>query len=114
MLRSITWTRLCVGATLTLALLSASAFAADPVLSDRVRKLIADKGVEAARQEAPMLVVAAQGQPVAALAVVDELPCLVVGGVGVLPDADQAGTIVKILVEDGQPVEYNQPLFIIE
>ena len=29
-------------------------------------------------------------------------------------ESDQAGTIVKILVEDGQPVEYNQPLFIID
>jgi hypothetical protein len=48
---------------LLVLVLAASAFAADPVLSDRVRKLIADKGVEAARQEAPMLVVAAQGEP---------------------------------------------------
>lgn len=29
-------------------------------------------------------------------------------------ESDQAGTLVKILVEDGQPVEYNQPLFIID
>ena len=29
-------------------------------------------------------------------------------------EADKAGTIKKILVENGQPVEYNQPLFIIE
>ena len=29
-------------------------------------------------------------------------------------ESDQAGTIVKILVEDGQPVEYDQPLFIID
>ena len=28
--------------------------------------------------------------------------------------ADKAGTIKAILVENGQPVEYNQPLFIIE
>ncbi|PLX32482.1 MAG: acetyl-CoA carboxylase biotin carboxyl carrier protein [Ignavibacteria bacterium] len=28
-------------------------------------------------------------------------------------ESDQSGTIVKILVEDGQPVEYNQPLFIV-
>jgi acetyl-CoA carboxylase biotin carboxyl carrier protein len=29
-------------------------------------------------------------------------------------EADKAGTIAKIMVENGQPVEYNQPLFIIE
>ncbi|MDH5184360.1 MAG: acetyl-CoA carboxylase biotin carboxyl carrier protein [Gammaproteobacteria bacterium] len=29
-------------------------------------------------------------------------------------EADKAGVIKKILVENGQPVEYNQPLFIIE
>lgn len=29
-------------------------------------------------------------------------------------DADQAGTIKAILVENGQPVEYGQPLFVIE
>jgi len=29
-------------------------------------------------------------------------------------EADKAGVIVKISVEDGQPVEYNQPLFTIE
>ncbi len=29
-------------------------------------------------------------------------------------DADKAGTITKILVENGQPVEFGQPLFIIE
>ncbi len=28
-------------------------------------------------------------------------------------EADQAGTITDILVENGQPVEYNQPLFVI-
>ncbi len=29
-------------------------------------------------------------------------------------ESDKAGTIKQILVENGQPVEYNQPLFIIE
>ena len=29
-------------------------------------------------------------------------------------DADHAGTIARILVENGQPVEYDQPLLIIE
>ncbi len=29
-------------------------------------------------------------------------------------EADASGKIVKILVENGQPVEYNQPLFIID
>ncbi len=29
-------------------------------------------------------------------------------------EADKDGTIIKILVEDGKPVEYGQPLFIIE
>jgi acetyl-CoA carboxylase biotin carboxyl carrier protein len=29
-------------------------------------------------------------------------------------EADKSGVIVKILVEDTQPVEYNQPLFVIE
>ena len=29
-------------------------------------------------------------------------------------ESDKAGKITKILVENGQPVEYNQPLFIIE
>jgi len=29
-------------------------------------------------------------------------------------ESDKAGTLVKVLVENGQPVEYNQPLFIIE
>jgi len=28
-------------------------------------------------------------------------------------EADQAGTITDILVENGQPIEYNQPLFVI-
>ncbi len=28
-------------------------------------------------------------------------------------ESDKAGTLVKVLVENGQPVEYNQPLFII-
>jgi acetyl-CoA carboxylase biotin carboxyl carrier protein len=28
-------------------------------------------------------------------------------------EADEAGTVKKILVENGQPVEYNQPLFVI-
>jgi len=28
-------------------------------------------------------------------------------------DADMSGTITKILVENGQPVEFGQPLFII-
>ena len=28
-------------------------------------------------------------------------------------DADKAGTITQILVENGQPVEYGQPLFVI-
>ncbi|MEM6405863.1 MAG: acetyl-CoA carboxylase biotin carboxyl carrier protein [Pseudomonadota bacterium] len=28
-------------------------------------------------------------------------------------EADQSGTITDILVENGQPVEYNQPLFVI-
>ena len=28
-------------------------------------------------------------------------------------EAEQNGTITKILVEDGKPVEYNQPLFVI-
>lgn len=26
-------------------------------------------------------------------------------------ESDVSGTVVKILVENGQPVEYNQPLF---
>jgi acetyl-CoA carboxylase biotin carboxyl carrier protein len=29
-------------------------------------------------------------------------------------DADKTGTIKRILVENGQPVEYGQPLFVIE
>jgi len=29
-------------------------------------------------------------------------------------ESDQTGTIVKILTEDAQPVEYNQPLFVIK
>ncbi|NIP72400.1 MAG: acetyl-CoA carboxylase biotin carboxyl carrier protein, partial [Gammaproteobacteria bacterium] len=29
-------------------------------------------------------------------------------------EADKAGTVAAILVENGQPVEYGQPLFIIE
>ena len=29
-------------------------------------------------------------------------------------EADKDGVVKKILVENGQPVEYNQPLFIIE
>ena len=29
-------------------------------------------------------------------------------------ESDKSGTITRILVENGQPVEYNQPLFIIE
>ena len=29
-------------------------------------------------------------------------------------DADKAGTITKVMVENGQPVEFGQPLFIIE
>ncbi|MFQ5648970.1 MAG: acetyl-CoA carboxylase biotin carboxyl carrier protein [bacterium] len=29
-------------------------------------------------------------------------------------ESEQAGKIVDILVQDGQPVEYNQPLFLIE
>jgi len=29
-------------------------------------------------------------------------------------EADKAGTVKAILVENGQPVEYNQPLFVIE
>ena len=29
-------------------------------------------------------------------------------------ESDKAGTLAKVLVENGQPVEYNQPLFIIE
>lgn len=29
-------------------------------------------------------------------------------------ESDKAGTVARILVENGQPVEYNQPLFIIE
>lgn len=29
-------------------------------------------------------------------------------------EADKAGTITKILVDNGQPVEYGQPLFVIE
>jgi acetyl-CoA carboxylase biotin carboxyl carrier protein len=29
-------------------------------------------------------------------------------------EADKAGTIKAVLVENGQPVEYNQPLFVIE
>jgi acetyl-CoA carboxylase biotin carboxyl carrier protein len=29
-------------------------------------------------------------------------------------EADAAGVISKILVENAQPVEYNQPLFVIE
>jgi len=29
-------------------------------------------------------------------------------------EADKAGKVARILVENGQPVEYNQPLFVIE
>jgi biotin carboxyl carrier protein len=29
-------------------------------------------------------------------------------------ESDISGKIVKILVENGKPVEYNQPLFLIE
>ena len=29
-------------------------------------------------------------------------------------EADKAGKVIKILVENAQPVEYNQPLFVIE
>jgi acetyl-CoA carboxylase biotin carboxyl carrier protein len=29
-------------------------------------------------------------------------------------EADKAGKVTKILVENAQPVEYNQPLFVIE
>lgn len=29
-------------------------------------------------------------------------------------EADKSGTVAKVLVENAQPVEYNQPLFIIE
>ena len=29
-------------------------------------------------------------------------------------EADKSGTIAKVLIENGQPVEYGQPLFIIE
>ena len=29
-------------------------------------------------------------------------------------ESERAGTVKKILVENGQPVEYNQPLFVIE
>jgi len=29
-------------------------------------------------------------------------------------ESDVAGKVVKILVENGKPVEYNQPLFLIE
>ena len=29
-------------------------------------------------------------------------------------ESDKAGTVKKVLVENGQPVEYNQPLFVIE
>jgi len=29
-------------------------------------------------------------------------------------ESDASGTVTKILVENGQPVEYNQPLFVIE
>jgi acetyl-CoA carboxylase biotin carboxyl carrier protein len=29
-------------------------------------------------------------------------------------ESDKTGTVKKILVENGQPVEYNEPLFIID
>lgn len=29
-------------------------------------------------------------------------------------ESDASGTVTKVLVENGQPVEYNQPLFVIE
>jgi acetyl-CoA carboxylase biotin carboxyl carrier protein len=29
-------------------------------------------------------------------------------------ESDKSGIIKKILVENGQPVEYNQPLFVVE
>ena len=29
-------------------------------------------------------------------------------------ESDCAGTVIKVLVENGQPVEYNQPLFVIK
>jgi biotin carboxyl carrier protein len=28
-------------------------------------------------------------------------------------ESDASGTIIKVLVENGKPVEYNQPLFLI-
>ena len=28
-------------------------------------------------------------------------------------ESDKGGTVVAILVENGQPIEYNQPLFVI-
>jgi acetyl-CoA carboxylase biotin carboxyl carrier protein len=29
-------------------------------------------------------------------------------------ESDVAGTVIKVLVENGQAVEYNQPLFLID
>jgi acetyl-CoA carboxylase biotin carboxyl carrier protein len=29
-------------------------------------------------------------------------------------EADKAGKLTRVLVENGQPVEYNEPLFVIE
>jgi acetyl-CoA carboxylase biotin carboxyl carrier protein len=29
-------------------------------------------------------------------------------------ESDKSGTVTKALVENGEPVEYNQPLFVIE
>jgi acetyl-CoA carboxylase biotin carboxyl carrier protein len=29
-------------------------------------------------------------------------------------ESDRAGTVKRILVENGEPVEYNQPLFVID
>ncbi|MEE9411445.1 MAG: biotin/lipoyl-containing protein [Methylococcales bacterium] len=29
-------------------------------------------------------------------------------------DSEHTGVVVRVLVENGQPVEYNQPLFVIE
>jgi acetyl-CoA carboxylase biotin carboxyl carrier protein len=29
-------------------------------------------------------------------------------------EADKAGTVTQVLVDNGEPVEYNEPLFVIE
>ena len=29
-------------------------------------------------------------------------------------ESDRAGTVKRILVENGEPVEYNQPLFVLD